>query len=89
MPRKQCRKVWRTVFGILDLANLDLPLPHGLAPFRDHGLNHPPSTANPMHEEVSLSGAPFVLDFVSQTLRLRGIGVETRLHTFLAIVDVF
>ena len=27
-------------------------------PFRDHGLNPPPSTVNPMHEGFSVSGAP-------------------------------
>ena len=42
-------------------ANSDLPLPHGLAPFRDHGLrlNLPLSAVNPMHKGFSVSGAPF------------------------------
>ena len=44
------------------LANSDLPLPHGLAPsdtmVSDHGLNPALNTVNPMHEGLSVSGAP-------------------------------
>ena len=38
----------------------DLPLPHGLAPFRDHGLRPPLSTENPTNKGFSGSGAPIL-----------------------------
>ena len=54
-----------------NLANSDLSLPQ-LAPSEtmvcDHALNLPLGAENPMHEEFSVSGAPF-LDLVSQTPR--------------------
>ena len=48
------------------------PIPWS-GPLREHGLNPPLGTANPMHEGFSVSGAPF-LDLVLQINRPRGGG---------------
>ena len=38
--------------------SLDLPLPHGLAPSENHGLNPPLSTEDPRNKGFSGAGAP-------------------------------
>ena len=53
--------IWRTHKGsLLNLANSDLPLAHGLGPSETMVLNPPLSTVNHMHEGFSVSEAPFL-----------------------------
>ena len=67
------------ILGMDNLANSELPLPHGLAPsetiVRDHHLSSPLSTVNPINERFSVSGAPFCWIW-SRRPRAQGVGVE-------------
>ena len=71
--KKKLRTIEKQTYSHPKVSNLgSTPTPWS-GPFRDHGLDPPLSTVNPMHEGVPVSAAPF-LDLVSQTPRPRGKG---------------